>query len=125
MDETRLDHLLNRYFDRALAASEKAELEALLLASAEARRYFWKHASLHALTREAAQLKWCEQAQAATQTASEPFAALARAAHWIVSNLTAWRWTLVRGVVAAATALILLAVGMIAHSNRKVAILAR
>src|SRR4051812_8287636 len=126
MDENRLDHLLNLYLDRALAASEKAELEGLLLKSAEARRYFWKHASLHALTREAAQLKWCEQAQLATQSASDPFAALARATRWIASNLSSWQWTSVRGVVtAAATALILFAVGMIAHSNRKVAVLAR
>jgi len=47
MEETRLDYLLNLYLDQGLAASEKAELEALLLRSGDARRYFWKHTSLH------------------------------------------------------------------------------
>src|SRR5215212_5816518 len=100
MDETGLEHLLNLYLDHALAASEKAELEDILLGSAEARRYFWRHTSLHAFTREAAQLKWCELAQEAAQPGAQPVFAIARRWKLLVSALSAWRWTLLRSLVA-------------------------
>lgn len=53
----RLEELLDAHLDGRLTATDKAELEALLLASPEARKTFWEHASLHGLTHEAVRLK--------------------------------------------------------------------
>ena len=58
----RLEELIDAHLDGRLTAADKAELEALLLASPEARRAFWEHASLHGLTHEAVQLKRPEAA---------------------------------------------------------------
>lgn len=53
----RLDELIDAHLDGRLTAADKAELEALLLASPDARRAFWEQASLHGLTHEAVRLK--------------------------------------------------------------------
>lgn len=53
-DETRLQRLIDAYFDQQLQAGEKHELEAMLLSSARAREIFMDHAEWHGLTREVA-----------------------------------------------------------------------
>lgn len=53
-DETRLQRLIDAYFDQQLQAEEKRELEAMLLGSARAREIFMDHAEWHGLTRELA-----------------------------------------------------------------------
>ncbi|MDQ3624600.1 MAG: FecR family protein [Verrucomicrobiota bacterium] len=57
MNEPRLIELLDGYFDRALAPVHKAELEAMLRASDEARSVFWQRARLHSGLRLLAQRK--------------------------------------------------------------------
>ncbi|MHA3775171.1 LamG-like jellyroll fold domain-containing protein [Verrucomicrobiota bacterium sgz303538] len=52
----RLDFLLNRYFDQALSADEKQELERVLLDSAEAREAFWQLSQWHGAIRQ-----WAEE----------------------------------------------------------------
>lgn len=94
MRDARLIHLLNLYFDGALTAAEKAELERMLTESEAARQLFWKEATLHALTHEAAKLKWAEQPEAARQAAmacsAEPAAATRSPSSWWPA--WGWRW---------------------------------
>lgn len=52
IDETRLELLINAYFDRTLDPTGKSELEHMLLASARAREIFNDRAKWHGLTRE-------------------------------------------------------------------------
>lgn len=54
LDETRLQRLIDAYFDQELAGDEKRELECMLLASAKARETFLDQAEWHGLTRELA-----------------------------------------------------------------------
>lgn len=58
MNEERLEYLLDRYFDEALSAEEKGELESLLLAWPQARTLFWKRASFNGLLRRRARENW-------------------------------------------------------------------
>src|SRR5262245_30899915 len=58
MNEERLEYLLDRYLDGALAAEERTELEALLLAWPQARTLFWKRARFHALLRRRGREAW-------------------------------------------------------------------
>ncbi|HET6407907.1 MAG TPA: LamG-like jellyroll fold domain-containing protein [Chthoniobacteraceae bacterium] len=58
MNEERLDYLLDRYFDEALTAEEKAELESLLLSWPQARTLFWKRARFNALLRRRGRENW-------------------------------------------------------------------
>jgi len=52
MEPNRLETLLNHYFDHALGAGEKQELESTLLASAEAREVFWEMSRWHGAIRQ-------------------------------------------------------------------------
>lgn len=52
LDQPRLETLLNAYFDCALTADEKMELERMLLCSARAREIFREHAEHHGMLRE-------------------------------------------------------------------------
>ena len=52
MSTSRLEELLDAYFDGHMTAEEKAELQPLLLESPEARRLFWKLAEQHSLISE-------------------------------------------------------------------------
>lgn len=61
MNPRRLTDLIDRHLDDRLAPAERAELEAELLASADARRAFWDQASLHGLTHEAVRLAWSDE----------------------------------------------------------------
>ena len=51
-DESRLERLIDAYFDQQLTAEEKRELEAMLLGSARARQLFLDLSDMHGLTRE-------------------------------------------------------------------------
>ncbi len=51
-DESRLNHLIDSYFDQRLKPDEKAEFEAMLLGSSRAREIFLDRADWHGLTRE-------------------------------------------------------------------------
>ncbi len=52
MNEERFAMLMERYFDRELAAEEKAELQAVLRENAEARQRFWETAEWQGLFRQ-------------------------------------------------------------------------
>ena len=52
MDEARLDRLIEAHFDRQLTPGERAELDAMLLSSAQARRRFLDLAEWHGMLRE-------------------------------------------------------------------------
>ena len=62
MDAERLSRLLDRYVDEALEPAQKAELELMLLSSAEARAIFWERTRLHALLRQQGEQAWGRQA---------------------------------------------------------------
>ena len=49
MDDQRLSQLLEDYFDRALGAAEKVELEQMLLQYPAARERFWEAGAWEAL----------------------------------------------------------------------------
>lgn len=55
--KTRLHDLIDAHLDGRLTTLEKAELEALLLASPEARQEFWSLTTIHGLLHEAVRLK--------------------------------------------------------------------
>jgi formylglycine-generating enzyme required for sulfatase activity len=59
MDKSRTALLIGAWFDGALTAAEKTELEELLRSSGEARALFWKVAQTHVLLREAGARKAC------------------------------------------------------------------
>lgn len=52
MDAARLSDLLDKYVENDLVNGDRAELESLLKASPEARRYFWSYLHQHALLRK-------------------------------------------------------------------------
>jgi ferric-dicitrate binding protein FerR (iron transport regulator) len=52
MDAARLERLLDRYLDEALAPDEMTELEQMLRTEPQARQTFWGYARFHALLRE-------------------------------------------------------------------------
>ncbi|WP_193210434.1 LamG-like jellyroll fold domain-containing protein [Luteolibacter marinus] len=58
-DESRLERLVDAYFDQQLTAAEKRELETMLLGSSRAREIFLDRSDWHGLTRE-----WAMQRQA-------------------------------------------------------------
>ena len=58
MNEERLDYLLDRYFDEALTAEERAELESLLLSWPQARTMFWKRARFNGMLRRRGRENW-------------------------------------------------------------------
>jgi hypothetical protein len=58
MNDERLEHLLDLYFDEALKAEEQAELERLLLSQPQARELFWKRARFHSLLRRRGRENW-------------------------------------------------------------------
>ncbi len=58
MNQDRLDHLLDRYFDEALTREEQTELESLLLSWPQARTLFWKRSRFHALLRRRGREQW-------------------------------------------------------------------
>jgi hypothetical protein len=75
MQTIRLQALLDRYVDGLLDAEEKAELEMMLLRSAEARTAFWEHADWHAALREYGEQSWgrkLAEASAAATPCSPP-----------------------------------------------------
>lgn len=97
MDRARLAHLLDLYVDEALPPAEKAELETMLLASAEARQIFWQRVGFHATLREAGEQVWGQRA-ASTPDSGKVVAfplwrkiALAAAACVLIGGL-AWSW---------------------------------
>lgn len=61
MNTDRIDQLLNGYFDEALDAEEKCELEQWLLAWPQARQRFWDRSRLHANLRQIGQESWGQQ----------------------------------------------------------------
>lgn len=64
-DGARLERLISAHFDGGLTAEERAELEAMLLASSKARQIFLDHADFHGLLREQAMqasgVEWLEK----------------------------------------------------------------
>ena len=58
MKTTRLDQLLDAYFDEALSPADRAELEYLLLSSPQARQHFWKRARFQAVLRRFGTENW-------------------------------------------------------------------
>ena len=58
MNDERLEKLLDHYLDEGLAPDERAELEALLLSSPQARTRFWERARFHALLRRRGRENW-------------------------------------------------------------------
>lgn len=77
MSPSRIDELLDRYIDARLTPAEKSELEALLLASAEAREAFWTRLNFEGLIEEAVETQriaqWMTEAGHSTRrtTASQ------------------------------------------------------
>lgn len=90
MNSHRLTALFEAHAERRLTQAERAELEQALQTSAEARRLFWEHASIHGLLSEAAKLKWDSRPVA---TVPPP-------------SVSRWIWI---GALAVAAALVLLA----------------
>lgn len=56
MESTRLQELLDLYFDKSATTDEQAELEQLLLSSESARERFWRHAEDTWLIRRAVEI---------------------------------------------------------------------
>ncbi len=107
MNEERLEHLLDHYFDEALLPEEVTEIEAALLSRPHARALFWERARFHALLRRRGRESW------GRRLATEPAAGV-RA---VLSLREMWeRWLeFVRPVgwaAAAAAAIILLFVSL-------------
>src|SRR4051812_856150 len=61
MNHDRAEQLLDRYFDEALTAAERLELERFLLSSPSARQLFWRRARFHALLRRRGRESWGER----------------------------------------------------------------
>ena len=112
MSAPRYRELLDGYFDRALAPEERAELEAVLRDSAEARAEFWEEAEWQALLRD-----WAEQAGARAQAqrvmparAKRPIPVASRATRRPGRTISSpaqttrrgWAWSLALLVVAGA-----------------------
>jgi hypothetical protein len=58
MNQERLEYLLDRYFDEALTAEERAELESLLLSWPQARTLFWERARFSGMLRRRGRENW-------------------------------------------------------------------
>jgi ferric-dicitrate binding protein FerR (iron transport regulator) len=95
----RFEDLLDAHLDGRLSAADKAELEALLLASPEARKAFWEHAALHGLTHEALQLKGT-----AAKAAPEP--------------IPLFTWRVITGLAAAAVIAVFVGYPLLRSPNR-------
>lgn len=102
MDSERLNRLLDLYVDQALEPAEKAELEQMLLSSAEARAVFWERTRLHALLRRHGEEAWGKQAVESGDEASRKLvkfpiakvAWLAAAACLLLGGVaSAWIWS--------------------------------
>ena len=63
MNESRLQHLVDAHLEDWLTPAEAEELSDWLTRSPEARRFFWRHASVHGLLQRAVQLEWLGLAQ--------------------------------------------------------------
>ena len=63
MNESQLQKLIEAHLEDRLTPSEAEALSALLTSSPEARRFFWRHASMHGLLQRAVQLEWLGLAQ--------------------------------------------------------------
>ena len=72
MNPQRLDDLIQAHLDGALTPADRAELEQLLLASAEARRRFWDETAWHGRLHDAAQLAWSVPVSADVAPARAP-----------------------------------------------------
>ncbi len=98
MDTDRLRRLLDQYVDEALEPAEKAELEQMLLSSAEARAVFWERTRLHVLLRKQGEQAWGRQAveAAARKVVKFPVVRmmwLAAAACLLIGGLAlSWVW---------------------------------
>jgi len=58
LEITRLEYLINRHFDELLTGEERAELERMLMESANARARFWEMARVNAVLRQWGQEEW-------------------------------------------------------------------
>ncbi|MGB8168568.1 MAG: LamG-like jellyroll fold domain-containing protein [Chthoniobacteraceae bacterium] len=98
MDADRLSRLLDQYVDEALESAEKAELEQMLLSSAEARAVFWERTRLHTLLRKQGEQAWGRQAAgpASRKVVRFPISRIARlaaAACLLIGGLAlSWSW---------------------------------
>lgn len=98
MDAERLSRLLDQYVDEALPPVEKAELEQMLLSSAEARAFFWERTRLHVLLRKQGEQSWGRQAAEVAPRRLVPFPMgrtvwLAAAACVLIGGLAlSWLW---------------------------------
>ena len=95
MNDPRLEHLLDRYFDEALTAEEADELNQAILSSPRVRELFWQRQKFHAGLRQ-----WGEQAWGQSRSVDLENTRLSRAVRW--------RTTLLRGTVLACAALLML-----------------
>lgn len=68
MDAPSLRDRIDAYLDGSISEEERETLERILKSTPQARREFWRHAGLHGLLREAAQLKWSADAGPAGRT---------------------------------------------------------
>lgn len=84
MDATRLSQLLDDYFDSALAATDKLELEHLLLQYPAARAGFWRRAEWEAMMHE-----WGEQHWGAEGLKLLPPVPQRRWVKWVAAGLAA------------------------------------
>ncbi|MCY2976720.1 MAG: FecR domain-containing protein [Planctomycetota bacterium] len=90
MDTVRLEFLLSRYFDGELAPDEKLELQAMLLADADARRQFWRNARLHGALRLHGEQAWGERAAHESGVKIESSVLPSRA--FSLTNISRWSW---------------------------------
>ncbi len=88
MNETHLQKLVDAHLEDRLTPAEAAELSLLLTSSAEARRFFWRHASMHGLLQRAAQLEWLGLAQ--SDSMGQGRAGPGRRRGWSVRPSWAW-----------------------------------
>jgi hypothetical protein len=84
MNSSRLDYLLQGYFDGQLSLPEKKELEELLLSDPRTRQEFWLAARTHSALRLWGEAEWGRKA--ATQPTAEPIAEAGPP--W--ANIVAW-----------------------------------
>ena len=101
MNDSRLQELVDAHLEQRLTAMDAEELSALLTASPEARRFFWRQASMHGLLQRAVQLEWLGVASRENLGASRSTAAVRRP--W--DAIPVWGWASL--ATAAAFALVL------------------
>lgn len=68
MHDQRIDYLIDRHLDGALTAEEAAELNQIVLSSAQARARFWHLAGFHAIIREWGAETWGQPGEAPGST---------------------------------------------------------